>query len=282
MSRRFVCGDKEIDLSQPAVMGILNVTPDSFSDGGVFLDPTAALHRADRMVEEGASVIDVGGESTRPGAAPVDSAEEIRRVVPVIAALAPRLPVPVSVDTSKPEVMRAAVDAGATMINDVRALRWPGALECAAALKVPVCLMHMQGEPTTMQARPHYESVDREVGDFLVGRLAASIEAGIPRDRLWVDPGFGFGKTVEHNLSLLRHLRSLGARCAAPVLVGLSRKGLLGSLLGLDVGERLSASVVLATMAWYEGADMVRVHDVAATVHAARLYRAVYGARNGL
>lgn len=269
------CGGRALDLSRTAVMGILNITPDSFSDGGAYGDREAALARARAMVEEGADVIDIGGESTRPGASAVSVEEEIRRVVPVIEACARELAVPLSIDTSKPEVMRAAVAAGAGMINDVRALRMPGALEAAAELKVPVCLMHMQGEPTTMQIAPHYADVVAEVRDYLSQRIDAVVRAGITRERLIVDPGFGFGKTVEHNLELLRHLAAFEP-LGCPILVGLSRKSIIGKLRGQPVEQRLYPSVALALIAVANGARLVRVHDVAATVQTVRMYEAVY------
>jgi dihydropteroate synthase len=259
-------------------MGILNVTPDSFSDGGRHVDLAAALARARAMVAEGADLVDVGGESTRPGAAAVAADEEIRRVVPVIEVLAAELPVAVSVDTSKPEVMRAAVAAGAGMINDVAALRQPGALETAVALGVPICLMHMQGEPRTMQHAPRYDDVVAEVVAFLRGRAAACAAAGIPAERLLVDPGFGFGKTLAHNLALLRGLSAVAA-LGLPVLVGLSRKSMIGALLGdAPVGERLHGSVAAALVAVERGATIVRVHDVAPTVQALRVLAGVRGA----
>lgn len=258
-------------------MGILNVTPDSFSDGGRFLVRDAALAQARRMVEEGADIVDVGGESTRPGAADVAVEQEIARVIPVIEALAAAVDVPVSIDTSKPEVMRAAVAAGAGFINDVRALRTPGALEAAAGLGVPVCLMHMQGEPRRMQANPVYVDVVREVGDFLRERIEASIAAGIPRERILIDPGFGFGKTVTHNLELLRGLPAL-RELGIPILAGLSRKSMIGALLNLPVDERVHASVALALIAVQNGASIVRVHDVRATRDALRMWKAVYPA----
>ncbi|MHB1943093.1 MAG: dihydropteroate synthase [Acidiferrobacteraceae bacterium] len=257
-------------------MGILNVTPDSFYDGGFFLSVEQAVCHARRMVDEGAHVIDVGGESTRPGATPVDADEEIQRVVPVIRALADAdIPVPISIDTSKPEVMKAAVAAGAGLINDVCALRVPGALDAAAEVGVPVCLMHMQGQPRTMQDRPSYKDVLSEVVEFLGRRIDAAVAAGIPRSRLLIDPGFGFGKTVVHNLVLLRRLselRSLGV----PILVGLSRKSMIGALLDTPPADRLVDSVVLALMALREGASVVRVHDVRPTRDALRLFEAVY------
>ncbi|HHO68558.1 MAG TPA: dihydropteroate synthase [Gammaproteobacteria bacterium] len=268
------CGGKTLDLSRPQVMGVLNVTPDSFSDGGDFFSVGAACERALAMAAQGAAVIDIGGESTRPGAAPVPAAQEIDRVVPVIEALQDELPVPISIDTRKPEVMRAAVAAGAGLINDVGALQAPGALQAAAECGVPVCLMHMQGEPGTMQAAPRYDDVVAEVGDFLAGRVAACEAAGIGRDRLLVDPGFGFGKNDDHNLALLAGLRDI-AGLGLPVLVGLSRKSMIGRLLGLAVNERLAPSLALAMMAVERGARLVRAHDVAETWQALQLYTAV-------
>jgi dihydropteroate synthase len=268
------CAGRSLDLSRPRVMGVLNVTPDSFSDGGDFLSPDAAVRQAERMLEEGADVIDIGGESTRPGAPPVPAAEEIARVVPVIAAVFKRVPIPVSVDTSKPEVMRAAVDAGAGLINDVRALRLPGALETVAACGVPVCLMHMQGEPGTMQQAPAYADVVAEVAAFLAARVDACVAAGTARGRILVDPGFGFGKTLAHNLALLAGLQAVG-RLGLPVLVGLSRKSVIGALTGRAVGERLAGSLAAAVLAVERGARLVRVHDVAATVDALRVAWAV-------
>ena len=275
------CGHHTLDLTRARVMGILNVTPDSFSDGGDFATREAALRHARQMVADGADLIDVGGESTRPGAPPVSVAEELDRVIPVIEALASELAVPVSVDTSKPEVMRAAVAAGAGLINDVAALRRPGALAAAAALRVPVCLMHMQGEPGTMQQDPAYGDVVAEVAAFLAGRLAACEAAGIPRERLLVDPGFGFGKTLAHNLALLRGLPRL-ALLGVPVLAGLSRKSMIGALLGgVPVGERLHGSVAAAVLAVERGAAIVRVHDVGPTVQALRIVAAVGGDAGG-
>jgi dihydropteroate synthase len=235
----------------------------------------AAVAHALAMVEEGADLIDVGGESTRPGAQAVSVQEELDRVVPVIEAIACAVPVPVSIDTSKPEVMRAAVAAGAGVINDVRALRETGAVETAAALHVPVCLMHMQGEPRSMQHNPVYTDVVCEVREFLQERIETCVAAGIPRDRIIVDPGFGFGKTVEHNLELLRRLGELRA-LSAPVLAGLSRKSMIGALLGLPVAQRLQASVALALIAVQNGATILRVHDVRATREAIRMFEAVY------
>lgn len=256
-------------------MGILNVTPDSFWDGGDFFSPQTAVARALRMTEEGAAIIDVGGESTRPGAGAVAEAEEIERIIPVIREIRAAVPAAViSVDTSKPAVMRAAVAAGAGLINDVRALREPGALEAARELGVPVCLMHMQGEPRTMQQAPHYDDVVREVMEFLSARIDACLRVGIPRAHLLVDPGFGFGKTATHNLELLRRLDRFRA-LDCPLLVGLSRKSLIGTVLGHPVEGRLYGSIALAALALWQGAAIVRAHDVAATVDAARLCGAV-------
>src|SRR4051812_41687288 len=255
-------------------MGVLNVTPDSFSDGGRFADAGAALAHARRMVEEGAGIIDVGGESTRPGAAPAQLHEEIERVVPVIEALRRESPVFISVDTSKPEVMRAAVRAGADIINDVRALAEPGALEAAAASGAGVCLMHMLGEPRTMQDDPQYRNVVEEVGVFLAARVRACRDASIDARRIAIDPGFGFGKRVAHNLALLKNLASLGA-LGFPIVVGLSRKSMLANLTGRPVESRISGSVALAAIAVLNGARIVRAHDVAATVDAVRVAAAV-------
>ena len=255
-------------------MGILNVTPDSFSDGGQFLTPSRALEQARRMHAEGAAIIDVGGESTRPGAAPVSASEELDRVIPIIQAIAAELPARISIDTSKPEVMAEAVAAGASMINDVRALRGDGALESAASLGADVCLMHMQGEPRTMQINPSYDDVVTEVRDFLLQRARACEAAGIPRSKIFIDPGFGFGKTVEHNLELLARLGVLAATNYA-VMVGLSRKSMIAKLLDRPVGDRVHASVALALMAYLNGARLIRVHDVAPTADALRIARRV-------
>lgn len=267
-------GARTLDLSQPRVMGILNVTPDSFSDGGEFIQLATALEHGRRMVEDGADLIDIGGESTRPGAASVTIEDELRRVIPVIEVLAAELPIPVSVDTSKPEVMRAAVRAGASMINDVRALAAPGALEAACDLGVPVCLMHMRGEPRTMQDAPHYGDVVGEVRDFLASRVATCIAAGIPRRRLIIDPGFGFGKGLDHNLTLLARLEALGG-LGLPVLVGLSRKSMLGALTGRGPGGRVAGSLAAAVIAAQRGASILRVHEVSSTLDALKVLRAV-------
>ena len=251
-------------------MGILNTTPDSFSDGGRFMAGSRALGHARRMVEEGADIIDVGGESTRPGAADVGEQEEIDRVVPVIESIRAELDVPVSIDTSKPGVMRAAVAAGADMINDVRALRAAGALEAAAELQKPVCLMHMQGAPQTMQQDPRYDDLVADVTQFLRERVAECVAAGLDEELLLVDPGFGFGKTPADNIGLLANLRQLLV-IGRPLLVGISRKSTLGVLTGREVGERVPASIAAAVMAVDRGASIVRVHDVAETVDAMRI-----------
>jgi dihydropteroate synthase len=255
-------------------MGVINVTPDSFSDGGRFFDTEAAVRHGLTLAAEGAAFIDVGGESTRPGAEPVGVEEELRRVIPVIEGLHRATGAVISIDTSKPEVMRAAAAAGAGLINDVRALREPGALEAAQSSGCAVCLMHMQGDPRTMQSAPSYRDVVGEVRAFLDERARACRAAGFPADRLVLDPGFGFGKTLEHNLTLLRHLRELGSG-GLPVMVGLSRKSVVGKLTGRPEGERLLGSVVLAVLAVLGGARIVRAHDGAATVEALKLVAAV-------
>ncbi|HFA59062.1 MAG TPA: dihydropteroate synthase [Rhodospirillales bacterium] len=270
----FDCNGRQLDLRRPRVMGILNVTPDSFSDGGRFLRREDAVRQALAMEAAGAALVDVGGESTRPGAPEVGLDEELARVIPVIEALQEVLEVPISVDTSKPEVMREAVAAGAGMINDVNALRAEGAIEAAAELGVPVCLMHMQGTPRTMQRSPAYDDVVAEVKAFFEARMAACEAAGIPRERLLLDPGFGFGKTLEHNLALLRHLDAFTA-LDRPLLVGISRKSMLGAITGRETDERLAAGLAAAVLAVERGARLVRVHDVAATVDALKVTMAV-------
>jgi len=259
------CGGKPLDLSAPRVMGVLNITPDSFSDGGRFLEPQAAIDQAMSMCEQGAALIDVGGESTRPGAQPVSVQQELDRVLPVIETVAPHLSVPISIDTSKPEVMLAAVAAGAGMINDVCSLTSAGAIEAAKDCAVPICLMHMQGEPRTMQQAPSYTDVVSDIRDFLAARMLTCETAGIPRQRLLLDPGFGFGKTLQHNLQLLAHLDAFSA-LGLPLLVGLSRKRMFGQLLGREVRQRLAASLAAALLAGQHGAKIIRVHDVAETV----------------
>ena len=272
------CAGKPLDLARPRVMGILNVTPDSFSDGGCFVEPDAALRQAERMVMDGADILDIGGESTRPGAEAVSLDAELARVIPVIERLSAAFDVPVSIDTSKPEVMRAAVAAGAALINDVNALRAPGAISAVAGLTVPVCLMHMQGEPRTMQHAPQYDDVVADIIGYLGARAAACESGGIARSRLLLDPGFGFGKTLEHNLALLAGLREF-ERLGLPVLVGISRKSMLGALTGREVEDRLAASVAAALMAVERGAAIVRVHDVAPTVDALKVWQAVVNAQ---
>ena len=257
-------------LSRPAVMGVLNVTPDSFSDGGRFAVAEAAVRHALRMADEGAAIIDIGGESTRPGAEPINEQEELDRVVPVIEAIRRELDIPISVDTSKPAVMRAAADAGADMINDVYALRGEGALETAVELQKPVCLMHMQGEPRTMQNEPKYTDVVADVTQFLAQRVQQCIAAGVAGDLIIIDPGFGFGKTPAHNIELLANLRQL-LDVGPPVLIGVSRKATLGAITGRDVRSRLAASLAAAVLAVNAGASIVRVHDVAETVDALRV-----------
>lgn len=271
-------GDRRLNLEYPRVMGIVNVTPDSFSDGGRFLAAESAIAHALELVQQGADLIDVGGESTRPGAEAVAAAEELRRVVPVVEALAAR-DIRVSVDTSKPEVMAAVADAGAVMINDVRALIEPGALEVAAGTGLAVCLMHMQGEPRTMQARPAYRNVVEEVLEFLAYRARECESAGIARDRIVLDPGFGFGKTLEHNLQLLGQLERF-SELGYPLLVGLSRKSMFGGLLDREVDERLPASLAAAALSAWLGANIIRAHDVAETCDAVSVIAAAKAARS--
>lgn len=271
------CAGKNLDLSRPCVMGILNVTPDSFSDGGDFLGPGNALLQARRMVEEGADIIDVGGESTRPGAMAVSEQQELDRVIPIVSAIAAEFPIPVSVDTSKAAVMCEAVAAGAGFINDVMALRAPGAVDAARSAGVPVCLMHMQGEPRSMQQNPNYQDVVSDVRAFLASRIEACVAGGIPKDRLLLDPGFGFGKTLEHNLGLLKEL-SVFVDMGLPLLVGVSRKSMIGMILGGNpVRERLYGSIAAAVMAFERGASILRVHDVRPAVEALKVAAAVLG-----
>ena len=274
------CGGRPLALDRPRIMGILNTTPDSFSDGGQHFEPRAAVEHALRMVEEGADLVDVGGESTRPGAEPVSEQQELDRVIPVIEALTRETQVPISIDTSKPGVMRAAVAAGAGFINDVYALRADGALEMAAELGVPVCLMHMQGEPRTMQSEPSYLDVTAEVAGFLQQRAAACIAAGIPASQVVLDPGFGFGKTLEHNRALFHALPEL-ARLGHPLLVGVSRKSMLGAITGREVDDRVLASATAAALAAARGASILRVHDVAVTVDALKVTAALWPEGDG-
>jgi dihydropteroate synthase len=257
------CGGYLLPLHRPLIMGVVNVTPDSFSDGGRFLDSSHAVVHGRLLVEQGADILDIGGESTRPGAVPLPLTQELERVLPVLEGLR-RLDVPLSVDTYKPEMMRAALDAGASMINDINALQAEGALEAVRASDCAVCLMHKQGDPQTMQDNVHYDDVVGEVRDFLAGRVEACAAAGIERDRIVLDPGFGFGKRSVHNLELLRRLRRLVA-FGLPVLVGLSRKSTLGRITNQPVGQRMIASVTAALLAVERGAAIVRVHDVAET-----------------
>lgn len=276
---KLVCGSRVLDLSRPLVMGILNITPDSFSDGGRLYGSGAAhidhcLRTAEQMVAEGAAMLDVGGESTRPGAAAVSSDEEMARVLPVVQAIAARIDAVISVDTSNPRVMTEAASAGAGLLNDVRALQREGALAAAAATGLPVCLMHMQGEPAHMQQDPSYNDVVTEVKAWLLQRVAACEAAGIARERIVLDPGFGFGKTLAHNLSLLKHLDVL-AGLPFPLLVGLSRKSIAGKITGRSIDERLPASLALAQAALDRGATILRVHDVAATTDMIKIWCAV-------
>ena len=261
-----------IDLSQPQVMGILNVTPDSFSDGGKHTNVSQALDHVLRMIEEGATFIDIGGESTRPGAPDVSLQEELDRTIPVIEAVAKNTACVISIDTSKADVMREAVKAGAGLINDVRALQEPGALQVAAEAQVPVCLMHMQGQPRTMQQSPEYDDVVNDVGQFLLARTKVCEEAGIAKDKILFDPGYGFGKSLEHNYTLVKHLPSL-MKLGYPVLVGMSRKSMIGNLLNRKVDERLAGSISLATIVAQMGAHIIRVHDVKETADAVNIVK---------
>ena len=272
--RTLDCGGRELRLDRPRIAGIINITPDSFSGDGLASTEAAIAHGL-KLADDGADLLDVGGESTRPGAEPVSAQDEIARVVPVIEALARRVTLPISIDTSKSEVMRAAVAAGAGMINDVYALRLDGALDAAAALKVPVCLMHMHGEPRTMQDAPHYDDVVSDVRRFLAERIFACEMSGIDKKRIVADPGFGFGKTLEHNLALLRALDEFSA-LGVPLLVGLSRKGMIGTLTGRDRhADRVAGSAAAALIAVQKGAAIVRVHDVAATRDALAVWEGV-------
>jgi dihydropteroate synthase len=268
------CRTRTLDLARPCVMGILNVTPDSFSDGGLHFQRDRAVEAALSMVEEGAAIIDVGGESTRPGATPVPTDVELERVVPVIEALARSTTAVLSVDTSNPEVIAAALDAGAHMVNDVRGLRRPGALAAAATRDAAVCVMHMVGEPATMQVDPQYQDVVREVREFLVARVAACREAGIAAESICVDPGIGFAKTARHNLELLRNLHAF-TDLGGPLLVGVSRKSLIGMITGRPAAARVVGSATMAALCVERGAGIVRAHDVAATVDAVKVATAL-------
>lgn len=273
-------GDKQLDLSTPQIMAVINVTPDSFSDGGQLfaegrLNAQKVLQRAEQSVAQGASILDIGGESTRPGAAVVGLQEEMDRVLPAVEQLHNELDVVISVDTSSPELMIEAAKLGAGMINDVRALQKEGALSAAASTGLPVCLMHMQGQPDTMQKNPQYQSVVEEVSEFLQERINAAQLAGIAKEKLIIDPGFGFGKSVDHNLLLLQRLGDL-AKLGYPVLAGLSRKSLIGAVLGRQVEDRLAGSLALAMIAIEQGAAIIRVHDVQPTTDILKMYQAVY------
>jgi dihydropteroate synthase len=274
---RLPCGSRVLDLARTHVMGILNVTPDSFSDGGRFNQLDVALRHAEAMVAAGATLIDVGGESTRPGARVVSPLEELERVAPIVELINRELDVVISVDTSTPAVMRESARLGAGLINDVRSLRRDGALDAAAATGLPVCLMHMLGEPGDMQDNPHYRDVTREVGEFLAERMTQCAQAGIPAQRIILDPGFGFAKTLQHNLSLFKHMEALHA-LGRPLLVGVSRKSMIGHALNRPVDERLSGGLALAALASMKGARILRVHDVAETVDVVRMLAAVESA----
>lgn len=276
---QFNCGNFQLDLSQAKVMGIVNVTPDSFSDGGKFSQTNLAIAHAVKLAEEGASILDIGGESTRPNAIPVSLQEELDRVIPVIEVLVNQVNIPISIDTYKPAVMQAAIAAGASMVNDVRALQEDGAIEVVANANVGVCLMHMQGTPQSMQQNPQYHNVVEEVKDFLNARLQATNSktnghAGVGLSRILIDPGFGFGKTQEHNIALLQNLASF-ADLGRPVLVGLSRKSVLGQMTGNNVDARLYASIAASVIAAQKGAKILRVHDVKATVEALKVVSAI-------
>ena len=275
----FDCGKFQLDLTKPRVMGIVNVTPDSFSDGGKFSASHLATAHALKLIEEGASILDIGGESTRPNATPVSLQEELDRVIPVIEGLAGQINIPISIDTYKPAVMQAAIAAGASIVNDVRALQEDGAIEIVAKSNVGVCLMHMQGTPQTMQINPQYQDVVSDVKAFLQARLQASIDAGVPASHILLDPGFGFGKTREHNIMLIQQLESF-ASLGQPLLVGLSRKSVLGQMItaqvtGNDVDARLYASVAASVISATKGAKILRVHDVKATVEALKVVTAI-------
>ncbi|PBQ21184.1 dihydropteroate synthase [Pseudomonas congelans] len=274
---RLPCGNRVLDLAHTHVMGILNATPDSFSDGGRYSQLDAALRHAEAMVQAGATLIDVGGESTRPGARPVSASEEVERVAPVVEVIARELDVIISVDTSTPEVMLAAAGLGAGLINDVRSLQRPGALQAAASTGLPVCLMHMLGEPGTMQDDPHYDDLVGEVCAFLAERMKQCVAAGIGQQQIILDPGFGFAKTLEHNLSLFKHMEALHA-LGRPLLVGVSRKSMIGAVLGRTVDQRLSGGLALAALAMAKGARILRVHDVAETADVVRMIAAVESA----
>ncbi|KHN90378.1 dihydropteroate synthase [Pectobacterium actinidiae] len=275
---QLVARDSTLDLSCPHIMGILNVTPDSFSDGGKHNKLDTALLHVQEMITAGATLIDIGGESTRPGAADVSTEEELSRVVPVVEAIAKRFDVWISVDTSKPEVMTASAQAGAHLINDIRALQEPGALEAAAATGLPVCLMHMQGMPRTMQHKPHYDDLMQDIGDFLQQQIERCVNANIPKNKLLLDPGFGFGKNLAHNYTLLARLSELH-RFELPLLVGMSRKSMIGQILNVPPAQRVYGSVACAVIAAMQGAQIIRVHDVKETADAMRIVEATLSAK---
>ncbi|ARA77801.1 dihydropteroate synthase [Pectobacterium brasiliense] len=275
---QLVARDSTLDLSCPHIMGILNVTPDSFSDGGKHNKLDAALLHVQEMVNAGATLIDIGGESTRPGAAEVSTEEELGRVVPVVEAIAKRFDVWISVDTSKPEVMTASAQAGAHLINDIRALQEPGALEAAAATGLPVCLMHMQGMPRTMQHKPHYDDLMQDIGNFLQQQIDRCVSANIPKSKLLLDPGFGFGKNLAHNYALLARLSELH-RFELPLLVGMSRKSMIGQILNVPPAQRVHGSIACAVIAAMQGAQIIRVHDVKETADAMRIVEATLSAK---
>ncbi|MGI3748722.1 MAG: dihydropteroate synthase [Janthinobacterium lividum] len=275
---RLPCGNRVLDLSRTHVMGILNITPDSFSDGGRFAQRDLALRHAEAMMLAGATLIDVGGESTRPGARSVSPVEELERVAPVVEAISAELDVIISVDTSTPAVIRETARLGAGLINDVRSLRRDGALDAAVATGLPVCLMHMRGEPTDMQNDPHYTDLVAEVSAFLRERMEQCVAAGIPVEHIILDPGFGFAKTLEHNLSLFKHMEELHA-LGCPLLVGVSRKSMIGKVLDKPVDQRLNGALALAAMAMVKGAKILRVHDVPETVDVVRMIAAVESAK---
>ena len=277
------CEAAGVEISFPAVMGVVNTTPDSFSDGGSLyqsrrLDLDKAFDRCVKMVEEGATILDIGGESTRPGSDPVSVEQELERVIPLVERLARSVDVALSLDTSTPEVMRQGAQAGAHIINDVRALRRDGALEAAASTDLAICLMHMQGEPKTMQRQPHYSDVVQDVSDFLNQRIDACLTAGVDKKRLWIDPGFGFGKTLAHNIELMQNIAYF-CNGAYPVLVGVSRKSMIGAITGKGVDERMAGGLALATFALMQGAHIIRTHDVGATVDAVKVVMALKGER---
>lgn len=272
----YICGKFQLDLTNPCVMGIVNVTPDSFSDGGQYASINKAVEHALQLVDEGAGILDVGGESTRPGATPVSLDEELARVIPVIKALAKVVNIPLSIDTYKPQVMQAGIDAGISMVNDINALQAPNALEIVANSNVGVCLMHMQGSPKTMQIDPQYDDVVMEVSAFLTARLNIVMQAGVSSNRILLDPGFGFGKRTVHNIALLKQLMQL-RKIGQPLLVGLSRKSVLGQVLGDNKTDRVAASIAASVVAAINGVSILRVHDVKATVDALKVVAALQG-----